>query len=179
MNLATLEAARNAARETVAQHPDQAKIEALRERIVKLKLELKRSDRSSAQKATATAEFEKLEQERSALKSSLHKSMLVAQESLTVARRAARAQAEAASAAKLADVSTEELVQRRAALTDQRKASKRELRAVVHALGKRQAELRIKEMVAVLNDDDRRALLQELQVDGAASAEAVGTPGAS
>lgn len=178
-NVVSLQAARDTAREAAAAHPNQAKVEALTKRIVELKLELRRNDRSAGQKSAASAELQKLEVERSKLQAEQRATVAEAQALLSRGRRAAREADVQALAQKLRVLPLKELEERRAKLTEERRALKLELRAVVAVLGERDAELRIQELVSTMSDAEKAALFQRLQADGVPSAEAVGVPGRS
>jgi hypothetical protein len=168
MNVASLEAARNKAR-SVASHS----------RVSELRAILGSSSSTVAEKRAAQTELIALRKDRQALQAKHASSVAAAQAALTAGRRSAQADARNEAAAKLRDVPTEQLVERRAKLTEQRKALKLEMGAVVAALGERQAEERVADLVSTLSDPEKKRLLQQLQAGGVPSAEAVGVPGGS
>ncbi len=163
-SVASLEAARDAARHC---HP----------RVAELRRILGASDSTPEERRAAQTELATLRPERLVLREQGAESLAAAQETLSLARRRARAEADTATAAKFRGVSTEALEKRRAELTEQRRAIKRELRAVVIILGERDAEQRTSELIATLSDEQKRALFQRLQAEGIESAERVGVPG--
>lgn len=178
MNVASLEAARDKAREAVLNHPHQAQVEAARSRIVELKMQLKRQDLPTEKRSAFTKELSSLESTRKSLQSTQHAGLQAAQAALSAGRRAAQADVLAEAAAKLRDLPTAELEKRRHDITAKRKALKLELGPVVAVLGERQAEEAVDEKIANMSDAEKRVLFQRLQADGVASAEAVGVPGA-
>ncbi len=158
---------------------DKARAAAIHPRVTELRQVLRSPGATPEQRRAAQSELAQLRPDRLLRQKQNGSALVAAQAALSTARRHARGQADTEAAAKVRGFSTADLEQRRAQLTQERRAIKQELRAVVLVLGERDAEQRTAELVATLSDDQKRALLQRLQAEGAKSAEKVGVPGSS
>ena len=164
----SLEAARNAARETAANHPHQAPVEALTALIIKAK-------RGGAQKsakaivadaakagvtlpdgATYAQALSLLTSARASLQSTQHSDLSKAQAALTKARRAARDAADAKASEEFADLSIEALEAKRDELTVQRKGLKRKQRAVAVALSAKHEAAATQTLLESLSPEQRK-----------------------
>jgi hypothetical protein len=139
-----LEQARDAAREAVANHPHQAKVEELRSQIVKLQTSGTLTEEKLAQLATLVAERETLQGEQ-------HRPLQEAQRALTVARRGARAAADGRLAESLLEFSVEQLESKRDQLAAERKKLKRQQRAVAIALSAKHQEAELQKQLAAFD----------------------------
>lgn len=164
----SLESARNEAR-AAATHP----------RVTRLRSVLNSPAASTPQKREAQAELIALRSERKALLEQGGQQLVAAQAQLSAARRADRDAAVEAIAVEFRGLGLERLEHIRASIERDRRVAKQRHRAVVKVLGELEAERRIADLIATMNDADKRALLQQLQVSSTESAEKVGTPGAS
>lgn len=162
----SLESSRNKAR-AAATHP----------RVLELRSVLGSPAATTPEKRKAQVELTALRPQRLALIEQGGAQLVEAQAQLSLARRAQRADAVEAAAVELRKQTTEQLEQLRASIEHARRIEKQNHRAVVKVLSEREAERRITDLVATMSDADKRALLQQLQVDGVQSQEVVGTPG--